>query len=233
VDSGVTERPDMRDYLIAHVIGDLRGTRRSCPDIWSLAAGGRQSSNCGQAGLTAPPTIARTPGVLSWLTRIPGQRPAIPRARRRRSRRPPRAAGQHNRPVHHLVQHHACGERLGRIAEQAVAFCGAGLRRDRVHAQRPKRSSPERTAPASAGSRTACTGTAYPPGRPSTPRRPQVRTDYRSDSSPASFRSAAGPRCPARCPVVIARHVASAVPAWPAPGPGASHAHDQPVPLYR
>jgi hypothetical protein len=101
---------------------------------------------------------------------------------------------------------------------------------------RPKarRSSPERTAPASAGSRSVRTGIARQPGLPGTPRRSRVRTGHTSDSSPATFRSAAGPRCPARCPVWIARHVTFAVPARPqcghrAPPPGPELARAAPV----
>jgi len=52
---GVTERSDMRDQLIAHVIGDGRGTRRSCPGyLVTCCWGGRQSSSCGRAGRTPP-----------------------------------------------------------------------------------------------------------------------------------------------------------------------------------
>ena len=82
---------------------------------------------------------------------------------------------------------------------------------------RARRSSPERTAPANAGSRTVRTGTARPPGRPGTPRRSRVRTDHRSRSSSATFRSA-GPRRPARCTALIARQLTSAVPARPPGG---------------
>jgi hypothetical protein len=69
----------------------------------------------------------------------------------------------------------------------------------RVHArQEARRSSPERTALAIAGSRTARTGKARRPGLPGTPRRSRVRTDHTSHSSPAPYRSGAGPRYPAR-----------------------------------
>ncbi len=37
VGSRVAERPDMREHLIAPVIPDWRGARRSCPDMWLLA----------------------------------------------------------------------------------------------------------------------------------------------------------------------------------------------------
>jgi len=173
------------------------------------------------------------PGGLSWLTRIPVQRPAIPRARRPRSRRPP-GAGQHNRPVRHLAQQ----PRLRRTATRHRRPGRTRLRRWLAARSRARpgarRSSPERTAPATAGSRTVRTGTARQPGPPGTPRRSRVRTGHRSHSSPAAFRSAAGPRCPARCPVWIARHVPSAVPARPhrghrAPPPGPELVRAAPV----
>ena len=43
-DSRVTERPDMRDHLIAHVIGTGNGTKRSCPGYLVACRGGCQSS---------------------------------------------------------------------------------------------------------------------------------------------------------------------------------------------
>jgi len=135
VDSGVTERPDMRDQLIAHVIGDGRGTRRSCPGYLVTCWRGVNHHVAGRPG--GQRHDRPYPGGLSWSTRIPVQRPAIPRARRHRSGQPP-GAGQHDRPVHHLAQRHGCGGRLRRIAERAVACCGAGLRRERVHARRPE-----------------------------------------------------------------------------------------------
>ena len=115
-----------------------------------------------------------------------------------------------------------CGGRLRRIAERAVACGGAGLRRERVHAQRPE-------GPALRGQR-----------RPMPARAPsaQVQLAHPVDpvcragrgSAPITrlihlrppFRSAAGPRCPGPLPVVIARHVTSAVPARPHRGRRAS-----------
>ena len=135
MDSGVTERPDMRDQLLAHVIGDGRGTRRSCPGYLVTCWRGVNHHVAGRPG--GQRHDRPYPGGLSWSTRIPVQRPAIPRARRHRSGQPP-GAGQHDRPVHHLAQRHGCGGRLRRIAERAVACCGAGLRRERVHARRPE-----------------------------------------------------------------------------------------------
>jgi hypothetical protein len=118
-------------------------------------------------------------------------------------------------PVHHLAQH-------PRLRPMATPHrrAGCSLQRHWLAARaraRPeaRTSSPERTAPANAGSRTIRTGTARPPGLPGTPRRSRVRTDHTSHSSPATFRSAAGPRCPARCPVLIARPFTSVVPARP------------------
>ena len=135
MDSGVTDRPDMRDQLLAHVIGDGRGTRRSCPGYLVTCWRGVNHHVAGRPG--GQRHDRPYPGGLSWSTRIPVQRPAIPRARRHRSGQPP-GAGQHDRPVHHLAQRHGCGGRLRRIAERAVACCGAGLRRERVHARRPE-----------------------------------------------------------------------------------------------
>src|SRR5215470_9544968 len=60
--------------------------------------------------------------------------------------------------------------------------------------QEARRSSPERTAPAIAGSRNVRTGKARRPGLLCTRRGPRVRTDHTSHSSPAPFRSAAGPQ---------------------------------------
>ena len=49
------------------------------PDVWSLAGEGVNHQFCWQAGRTSHDRPC--PGGLSWFTRIPGQRPAIPRAR--------------------------------------------------------------------------------------------------------------------------------------------------------
>jgi hypothetical protein len=78
--------------------------------------------------------------------------------------------------------------------------------------QAARRSSLGRTAPASAGSRSLRTGKAHQPGLPGTPRGSRARTDHMSRSSPATCRSAAGPRCPVRGPVLIAHHFTSASP---------------------
>ena len=132
---GVTERSDMRDQLIAHVIGDGRGTRRSCPGYLVTCWRGVNHHVAGRPG--GQRHDRPYPGGLSWSTRIPVQRPAIPRARRHRSRQPPRA-GQHLPPVHHRAQQPRLRRRLRRIADRAVACCGAGLRRERVHTQGQK-----------------------------------------------------------------------------------------------
>ena len=105
------------------------------PDVWSLAGEGVNHQFCWQAGRTSHDRPC--PGGLSWFTRIPGQRRAIPRARRRRSRQQP-GTGQHDRAVGHRARHRACGGRLRGIAERAVACCGAGLRGERVHTQGPE-----------------------------------------------------------------------------------------------
>ena len=85
-----------------------------------------------------------------------------------------------------------------------------------VHAHREaRRSSLERTAPASAGSRSFRTGKARQPGPLGTPRGPRARTDHMSRSSPATCRSGAGPSCPAHGAVFPAHHFTSASPAWP------------------
>ena len=65
--------------------------------------------------------------------------------------------------------------------------------------QAARRSSPERTAPAIAGSRNARTGKARQPGSPGlpgTPRRPRARTDHMSHSSPTTCRPLPGPGPP-------------------------------------
>jgi hypothetical protein len=102
-----------------------------------------------------------------------------------------RTATPHPRPGRSLVPH--------RLAE-------------RPHArQEARRSSPEPTAPATAGPRSARTGKARQPRLPCTPRRPPVRTDHTSHSS----RTTCGPRCPARYPILIAHHFTSAFLARP------------------
>jgi hypothetical protein len=81
-------------------------------------------------------------------------------------------------------------------------------------------SSPERTAPAIAGSRSARTGTARQPGLLCTPRRPRARTDHTSHSSPRHL-PAAGCRAqgsPARCTPSLAHPVMPACPARPGAG---------------
>jgi hypothetical protein len=78
-----------------------------------------------------------------------------------------------------------------------------------------RRSSLERTATAIAGSRNVRTGKARQPGLPGRPRGSRVRTDHTSQSSPAPCRSAAGPRGPARCTVLICSPLHICVPAWP------------------
>ena len=105
------------------------------PGVWSLAGEGVNHQSCWQAGRMSHDRPC--PGGLSWFTRIPGQRPAIPRARGagHASRR---GTGQHDRPVRHGARHRACGGRLRGIAERVAACCGAGLRGKRVHAQGPE-----------------------------------------------------------------------------------------------
>ena len=67
----------------------------------------------------------------------------------------------------------------------------------RAHARpEARRSSPARTAPAIAGSRSVRIGTARLSGRPGTPRRPRARTDHTSHSFPRHLPL----RCRALCP---------------------------------
>ena len=88
----------------------------------------------------------------------------------------------------------------------------------RSHArQEARRSSPERTAPANAGSRSVRTGRARHPGRLCTPRRSRARIGHTSHSSSATCRFAAGPRFP----------VASSI-----AGLGVPRRHHQPVRLH-
>ena len=168
------------------------------PDVWSLAGEGVNHQFCWQAGRTSHDRPC--PGGLSWFTRIPGQRRAIPRARRRRSRQQP-GTGQHDRAVGHRARHRACGGRLRGIAERAVACCGAGLRRERVHTQGQK-------VQPCADSARQCRR-AHCPHRYSSPTRSTryaapVAGPHRSHVSFISrhLRSA-GPRCPARCTAFI------------------------------
>ena len=176
--------------MIALVIADWRGTRRSCPDIWSLLGRACRADNAINRLYRAGLGLVR-PHAVQW--------PAIPRARRHRSRKPPRA-GQHDAgPVHHLAQQ----PRLRRTP-MPHRRPGCSLARHwlaaRAHTrQEARRSSPERTAPAIGGSRSVRTGGARQPGLLCTPRGSPVRTDHTSHSSPATCRSAVGPRCPARC----------------------------------
>jgi len=101
----------------------------------------------------------------------------------------------------------------------------------RAHARlQARRSSPERTAPAIADSRTDCIGTARLSGLPGTPRRSRARTDRTSRSSPVTCQSAARPGAQRAVPL-IAHHVTSAVCgsaarplAAPLLGPGAGSA---------
>jgi hypothetical protein len=107
---------------------------------------------------------------------------------------------------------------------------GRSLSAAQAHArQEARRSSPERTAPAIAGSRNVRTGKARQPGLPCTPRGPRARTDHTSHSSPASFRSATGPRyplsvrsghLPARYTPALTRGPASTAIGRPALSPG-------------
>jgi hypothetical protein len=99
-------------------------------------------------------------------------------------------AGQHDRPVRHLMP-------AATPAPAATPHPGPGRRvmrhwpAVRVHAcQAARRSSPEQIAPASAGSRIARTGKARQPGRPGILRRLRARTDYTSHSSSATCLSA-------------------------------------------
>jgi hypothetical protein len=84
------------------------------------------------------------------------------------------------------------GRRVRRLTQHWPAVRG--------HArQAAKRSSPERTAPAIAGSRNARTGKARQPGcpgLPGTPRRPRAHTDHMSHSSPTACRPLPGPGPP-------------------------------------
>jgi hypothetical protein len=106
----------------------------------------------------------------------------------------------------------------------------------RAHArQAARRSSPEQTVPAIAGSRTARTGKARQPGLPGlpgTPRRPQARTGHMSHSSPATCRSAAWSMSPQPHDIdyssrLTTHHVKSAFPARP---PIAASGHDPAAP---
>ena len=141
---------------------------------------------------------------------------------------PPRR--QRDPPIHHPAQQ----PRLRRTATPHPRP-GRSLLAALVHAHREaRRSSPERTAPASAGSRSFRTGKARPPGLLGTPRGSRARTDHTSRSSPATCRSAAGPRCPARGTILIGRHFTSASPTRPfkrplAPLPWSGPARPAPV----
>ena len=191
----VAERPDMRDHLIAPVIPDWRGARRSCPDMWLLA--GEDVSHLVPCVLVCWPLVmvarraARAgrrhdrlvPGGLILVRPHPGRRPCD--ASRSTARITPAAGnGQPDRPVHHLARRprmRRTARPRGRLGHSLVRHWPAA----RAHA-RPevRRSSPERIAPASAGSRCARTGTARQPGPPGTPRRSRVRTDHTSPSFP-------------------------------------------------
>jgi hypothetical protein len=128
----------------------------------------------------------------------------------------------------HVLRHLAQQPRLRRTA-MPHPRPGRSLLAALVHAcQEARRSSPERTAPASAGSRSFRTGKAHQPGRLGTPRGSRARTDHMSRSSPATCRAAAGPRCPVRDPVLIAHHFTSASPAQPVRGPGLPRRPGQP-----
>ena len=74
---------------------------------------------------------------------------------------------------------------------------GRSLLAGPAHArQATRRSSPERTARAIAGSRNVCTGKAHQPALLCTPRGLRARTDHTSHSSPASCRSTASSQSP-------------------------------------
>ena len=103
-------------------------------------------------------------------------------------------------PIYHLAQQ----PRLRRTTTPHPRP-GRSLLAALVHTHREARmSSLERTAPASSGSRSVRTGKARQPGPLGTPRGSRARTDHMSRSSPATCRSAAGPRCPARGTISIA-----------------------------
>jgi hypothetical protein len=214
VGSRVAERPDMRDHLIAPAIPDWRGVRRSCPDLWLLA--GEDVSHHVPCVLGCWPLVmaarraARAgrrqdrfvPGGLILVRPHPGQRPCD--ASRSTAPITPAAGNrQHDPPARHPARR----PRMRRTAMPHGRLGRSLVRRwlaARAHAcQEARRSSPERTSPANAGSRSARTGTARHPDPPGTPRRSRARTDHTSHTSAR--------RLPVRC---RARGAWPAAPDW-------------------
>jgi len=130
----------------------------------------------------------------------PSSAPAIPLARRRRSTPAAMGRGSMNRRRIIGRSKHACGERLRRILDPAVPWCGTGLRRERMHAKRPE-------GPALIGQRPPLLARAMPAQvKLADPIYPVRRTDRRSASItrlihlPPPAGSLPDPRRPAAAP---------------------------------
>ena len=175
MDSRVTERPDMRDRLIAPVIAGGVAPGAAARMAGYVRRGGRPSSRspgahvvvtgdgCA-AGGPMRPRSRMPPRGLVLITSHPGAAPCDDLALGGAGHADRLGRGRHDRPARPLIPAAA-------PAPAARPRPGLGRRvlrpwpAVRVRARRAaRRSSPEQIAPASAGSRTARTGTARRPG---------------------------------------------------------------------